>query len=239
MLEKDCIILLTATIKPNVKGGTIVDPSERHQMYKETLDWYVDNTNCKIIFAENSGTRLEGDYDLNRVEFVQVVDNQNIPSHVRGGGKSYREILIMEAVWKTSTFIKTCDYVIKITGRLKCINVIDILQSIPKKNTCLSYTINFRGTYADSRVIFLSKNMAEKIFDLKCKLDWNFGFEDLLCTLNEETKNEFVFMPKYPQISGVCGGTGWIYDLHGLKLLKAQIKHTLKKYSYYIRKYVC
>lgn len=240
ILESDCVILLTATIKPFIEGGTIVDINDRYQMYKEALDWYLQNTNCKIIFAENSGAEMLDKYDVNRVEFVQCSENQNIPSCVRGGGrKSYGEILIMETVWKNSIFIKKCKYIIKITGRLKCKNIIDILRAIPPKYPCLSYTINVKGTYADSRVIFLSKNMGEKIFALKSKLDWNFGFEELLCTLNKDTKSEFVFMPKYPQMSGICGGTGMRYNLYGLRLLQAQIKHTLKKISYYIRKYVC
>ena len=87
ILESDCVILLTATIKPFIEGGTIVDINERYKMYKDALDWYVQNTNCKIIFAENSGAEMLDKYDVNRVEFVQCSENQNIPSCVRGGEK--------------------------------------------------------------------------------------------------------------------------------------------------------
>lgn len=107
----EVILLLTACIKPNVTDYiAIPDYTERKKMYIDAINWYIRNTNFKIIFIENSGTNIEGNIinaDSNRIEFLTFESKPTVPERSR----SYKEMEILEYAFQHSKFLTKKDLI--------------------------------------------------------------------------------------------------------------------------------
>lgn len=82
----EIILLLTACIKPNVSDNiAISDYTKRENMYIDALNWYINNTNFRIIFVENSGTNIKENInaDSDRIEFLTFESKVN-PQYQNG-----------------------------------------------------------------------------------------------------------------------------------------------------------
>ena len=133
------ILLLTACITPNSFDTlSITDPSIRKEQYLEALNWYLHNTKYNIIFCDNSGYNISKYFDSyiqnNRLGVITFSDSPELYDK----GKGYKEMKIIEYIFKHSTFIRTTKnpIFIKITGRLIVRNInsiISIIKIINKK----------------------------------------------------------------------------------------------------------
>lgn len=242
MKQEDCCILLTATVTPNASRctgdvGMLTDPTIRHQQYVDALRWYLDNTKAKIVFAENSGA-----YDIieefanygrggySRVEFViwkekPELDNPN---------KGYKEMKILEYAWEHSKFLTQSKVIVKITGRLKCLNIAWLIRTLPDIDCYLSARVLYNRSYTDSRVFAITYNAGQLLFRYRDDILPTICFETILLRAIDNLPYgcRFVYLPLWPDISGVCGGTGHIYDTKGLHRIWAHIKHFLRRIKY-------
>ena len=113
MTKKGNIILLTATVNPNGMSFTALqDRTAREKQYKESLFFYLENTDNKIVFCENSGTDLSSGYRKyiaeGRIEFLTFNGND----YDKKLGKGYGEAKIILYAISNSVFIKNikiCD----------------------------------------------------------------------------------------------------------------------------------
>lgn len=238
----EVILLLTACIKPNVSDYIAVsDYQEREKMYINAINWYINNTNFKIVFVENSGTSIEGvvNADSNRVEFLTFESKPTVPDRSR----SYKEMEILEYAFKHSRFLKKEDLIIvKITGRLKLLNIkaiIDSLIKVSKKSKgFVSSAKNARKPFSDCRFIYFSKNFWPYLYKQKEKIWPTYGMEWVLGdAIRDAQKNgiKFIYPPLYEDIEGIGMSQGHSLKSHGFQLLKKKIKHFIIKILFNIK----
>lgn len=156
-MKSNFVLLLTACINPKGMSKTVLqDKDKRLAQYKAALEWYLQNTNVKIVFIENTCFDISNDYaehiKSGRLE-VLTFDGNNYDKKL---GKGYGEALIIEYGFKKSQFIKEAKDIVKITGRLIIKNIEQLLnhsksnsvycnlvRAYSRKNT--GYSIFFRA----------------------------------------------------------------------------------------------
>ena len=75
------VIVLTACINPGKMIHTsLTDVDIRRRQYKDALEFYLLQTDYPIVFVENSGTDISGDFrkfvDCGRLEFITFQGNE-------------------------------------------------------------------------------------------------------------------------------------------------------------------
>ncbi|HRN16066.1 MAG TPA: hypothetical protein PLF38_03315, partial [Xylanibacter oryzae] len=166
------IILLSACIDPKGMSHTyLIDKREREKQYIDTLNFYLEHTKLDIVFTENSGNDISGNFEKfieeNRLEILTYkTDSAN-----RFRGKGYEETEIIEYALNYSKKIDEECILIKITGRIIIENINNIITSYKwsfLKNT-IQCNMNSNFSFADSKIIiapsrFYRKLLINKIF---------------------------------------------------------------------------
>lgn len=129
------VILLTATIDPSGMINTALQEKRiRKKQYLEAIDFYLEKTDCNIVFCENSGYNIFEEIKslkkFERVEYFTFYGN----SYNKEYGKSYGEINIIKYALDNSIFIKKDNLIIKITGRVKILNIKELIKKYKKQN---------------------------------------------------------------------------------------------------------
>ena len=90
--------------------------------------YYLHNTSYRIVFCNNSGEDIS--YKIHdahkRIEFLTYKGND----FDRSLGKGYGEFRIMQFAFENSQFIKAASYIIKVTGKLKVLNIKENLRLV-------------------------------------------------------------------------------------------------------------
>lgn len=131
-------LLLTASIDPAAMPGvTRADPAVRQADYLATLTHYLTGESWlrRVIFVENSG------WDLTplrhaaaqcgstcAVEFISLNCN-DFPRHL---GKGYGELLMLDQALPQSQLAQASSHLVKLTGRLRLLNLRPILRRAPE-----------------------------------------------------------------------------------------------------------
>lgn len=218
-MVNNMILFLTACVNPKGMAYTkLSNPEVRFRQYREALDWYLANTDMKILMVENSGYDFSDSYQeqiaRGRLEFL-VFDGNN---YNRSKGKGYGEALIMDYGMEHSNMLKNAcanDLIVKVTGRLLCLNIIGLCKGVHTKTVYANITKDdWDGNICSSQFViapisfwrdcFLPKR--EMLNDSKC-----YHFEHLLydsiILWRKDGKNfrEFWNIPLMEGISGTSG----------------------------------
>ena len=234
-MSENSVILLTACINPNGMSFTKLQDSEiRRSQYERALDFYLNKTNLKIVFAENTNTYIGDKYQSyineKRLEFITFEGN----NYLRGLGKGYGEALIIKYAIEHSELMRQSQQIIKISGRHLVRNIGTLISLFYDENTVYANIVRCSKTkyYCQSdffiaplsffNILFLPR--IEEIDDSK-----GFFFESLLydCTKAwrkmDKSYKEFL-IPII--VSGQSGTTGenienpnFIYLRHIVKLI--------------------
>lgn len=134
--KRRVVVLLTACVAPNGMAYTALqDPQIRKNQYLDAIDFYLRETRFNIVFCENSGVDLwdeiSSDQKEKRLEYITFNGN----NYNKQYGKGYGEAIIIRHALQNSNFIRSANYIIKITGRIKVLNINDIIVSIPQLPT--------------------------------------------------------------------------------------------------------
>ena len=131
-------LLLTATVNPNGMQDAKFTPTERAEMYRSALAFYVQELTKQkdggvVVFAENSGAKLELPElpDNVKIEYLNV----DLNGFDISKGKGYNEVLLILKAVRSSEFIKEAGCFFKITGRLKLLNVRSMLDECEKRRS--------------------------------------------------------------------------------------------------------
>lgn len=134
--SKDCLLLLTATVNPGVVPVQRANPQIRETEYLTALNFWLKKWGGiqRIVFIENSGWPLDkfrALADKHRekkdVEFISLNIN-----HLTGArGKGYGESRLIEEGLPLSKHFQEVSYIVKVTGRLKLLNLNQILRKLP------------------------------------------------------------------------------------------------------------
>lgn len=227
----EVVLLLTACIKPNVTDKIAVsDWKKRELMYMDALNWYLDNTDYNIVFVENSGVDISNNFK-NYKNRLEIHTYESLPMNP-DRSRSYREMEIMEYAFEHSCFLKQKDIlVIKITGRLKLLNIKKIVKFlIHKKFEFVCSAKNARKPFSDCRFIYFTKSFWPILRQQKENIWPTYGMEWVLGdAIRMAKKNglKFIYPPYLERIEGIGMSTGGALNLNGLHLLKAELKHLI------------
>lgn len=211
-MNTNLVILLTATVRPNGMSYTkLQDIKERKNQYLKALYFYLNNTNLRIVFCENSGYNIFNEIDKNtsdRVEYITFNGNNYEPSF----GKGFGESRIIKYAIENSTFIKEADYIIKITGRIIINNINEILQQINKYRQNLLF-LNFCSEWAciNTVCMIIPPNWIYEILKENGDSirDKTYNFETAIYNAVITSENKIKLI--YPYINGICGGNAKPY----------------------------
>lgn len=219
-------IILTATVKPNVKGGNFSE-EERLEMYASTLRYYSHEIGKKhpIILVENSNADISA---LQR-EFIDSLDltifqfRPDNPNSYEGfdssKGKGYNEYLMIKKGIEnlTENLNNDITHFLKITGRYPMLNICSIINEIERrvdgnhivymgdiKDTCV-YKLIGRDTlsshWGDSRffmadIEFYRENLADCYKEMD---DYQAGkwAEDYFLNLSRKHRQDSRFIFRY------------------------------------------
>lgn len=232
-----CLIVLTACVKPNTACSlTLTDVETRATQYLKALDWYFDNTDCDIVFAENSGYDTHIPDRIIKSPRFELLSWQE-PQDEIDRGKGYKEALILERVRDCSRLFRNAEVIIKITGRLIVKNLPLLLKSLPNDFNTTDCCGQFERRFhrLDTRCLIAGK-------ECFCGL---LQFDDLI-TDNQEPhlimEGAFALAITNQILNGTCryiypryvfdyvgsgGGSGQLYTLSDKEMAKQQCLHTI------------
>lgn len=212
----DLVILLTGTITPNsLSNLTIQDPKIRRQQYYEALNFYIEQTKFKIVFAENSNDRLENFPKLpDRIEYLTFNSLPIQPDR----GIGYKELEIIDFALQNSIFLKQAKSIVKITGRLQVLNLNLLSRKFLKmaeNKSNLIYAQSFGVKNMDARCFFFTIDFWPYLKKAGRNVNLRYNFElSLWDAINEyqsiEEKN-YIQLNIPLRIEGISGSFGIKY----------------------------
>ena len=209
------IILLTAAISPeNVNSLKLTNSDVRYEQYIQSLRFYSSIKNCKkIIFCEGTGFDSSEIKKLfPSVEFLTT----DVRKYVTEYGKGYGEMELIRYALINSKMIEDNSLIIKITGRLKVLNISKILHLFSRdKEVEIFSDIKGNLTYSDSRIYAMSYRVTEDFLFNHQPINERIGidFEIVLCRyiLSNLDSIKWRVLPCEPDILGYSGTTGRAY----------------------------
>lgn len=208
----ETVILLTGCINPNGTPFThLNDVSERQKQYVDAIHYYISNTDCEIVFCENSNTDISPLFEnkQERLEILTFSGNQN-----KQRGKGYGEAEIIDYALCHSSFIQDNCIIIKITGRLIINNIRQIIKSLTFRHDFVTCLFHSDLKFADSRILCGTVSFYKEFLENKEKMNDGKGvfFEHVLASTVLESPLRFIPFIQEPLISGISGTTGELYQ---------------------------
>lgn len=215
-LDKVCLVI-TGTVFPTegVFQLKVKNPQERRKQYIDTINFFLLKSNIKnIVFCENSGAKIEAEISelaIKKGKNFEWLSFLSDSEKILNQGKGYGEGEIMEYVLKNSKIMMNCDYIIKITGRLKLKNINSVLKFCNEK---MNYFDNRKEGHVDTRFYMIQKNEFKKYLERAYfSVDDRRGYYLEHAYFDAMNKDNITFMdfPIAIAIEGIGGSDGVIY----------------------------
>ena len=237
--KKDIVLLLTGTIFPNsFTTLKLTDPDERKAQYISAIKYYLDNSKSRIVFCENSSTSLKEYFpgQKDRLEFITFNSEAGKPDR----GKGSKEMEIIDEGMNKSIFIKESKGIIKITGRLKVLNIDRLILSVRKgiigRESLVQCNI-YKKHKMDSRCFFYTKDFWYILKKHVRQVNNSYSFEralwDSVGDFGEQDDKNYRQFPLPLKIEGISGGLGISYKTDLKTMLLRRIKHIYSRYFVY------
>ena len=229
-MNNNLLIFLTACINPeNMAFTALLDMDRRKKHYIDALNFYIEKTNLKILFVENSGINLSNIFQKEiksgRLEILTFNGN----NHKKSLGKGVGEMVILEHAIEKSIFFKKSDFIFKITGRYRILNINQFIKQYFKNNS-VDLLVNMQPKLcrADARLFGSNKAFYNTLVKYKNTIDdtnkvyfehvlYKAVYETVLSTLPNLGQSKFAIFHNIPRYSGVKGtdklsyNDSWIY----------------------------
>lgn len=173
-IERDFLLLLSASIDPLGKAPARADPLVREQDYRGGLKFALENYPRirKIVFVENSGWPLDriesvaSDNPLGKeIEFISLSLNDYPPEY----GKGYGESMLLDEAMSRSRLVLGVTHVGKTNGRLTLHNMSQIIERSKFPFDFLCDLRDYRNLltgkshhYCDTRALFFSRSYFDR-----------------------------------------------------------------------------
>jgi hypothetical protein len=239
----DVLVFITATINcgqtPHVKRR---DPKEREQDYLNAFrTWMSVDCNADIIFCENSEADLssfreaaaehKGDTTVQLISFDGNAGAQN-------KGKGHGEIEMLRYAFDVMPELKDYRYIIKVSGRYRIANSLEIIRRIREMSADLICDIHANLTYGDTKTVAFRPHVAlSHLIPYQEELDEARGviIEHLMARCLHRTLlagGSWAPLPCTPICDGISGT--WNAPQRGTQLyrIKQGIKRRLAQWIY-------
>jgi hypothetical protein len=217
------VILLTACVNPDGMTKTVLQNCDtRLSQYKEALRFYLTRTSYKIVVVENTLFDFSDNYQSQvndgRLEYLTFEGNE----YDKSLGKGYGEALIIKYAFENSKFINAADCIVKITGRLKVLNINTLMKNIEiiwdKRFSFVACDTLLNQSFAFSQFIFASKPFyldyfipnSNKINDMEIRYFEHILAESVTHWKRDGNKHYLFMIPI--EVQGVSGTTGIMHD---------------------------
>jgi hypothetical protein len=140
---------MTSTIEPkDMINLSLRSKTERLKQYRKALRFYLLNTNCKIVYCDNSNqspsTEKLSDVDFDNLgnRYEELIFDGNKEKSL---GKGYGECEIINYALNYSKFISKMndkDRIIVLTGRVIIRNIQNLMNVYPKENINYEYVLS-------------------------------------------------------------------------------------------------
>lgn len=217
-MKHKCVIFLTACVHPDGMANTLhTDSRQRMEEYKEALCFYLQNTKLPIVFCENTLCDMSDEFSSyivsGRLEYLTFDGNH----YDKRRGKGVGEMEILKYAFLHSKFLQDEVHIIKITGRLKVLNIRGLI-AVRKVfgDHWIQLRINKDGTFAHSQ-FFIAPVLFLKIYFIPLRKyvdDRNYiYFEHMLGqAVKEQSKYDLLPFFDIPLIRGISGTNTQTYQ---------------------------
>jgi len=230
MTPDNCALILPSSVYSAARLTVLLDPEERARQYMDALSWYIRETTIKkIIVCDNTGysypstlQQLAAAHDK-KLELLSFSGNS---AAVEKYGKGYGEGEIMEYTMAHSVLLREAEGFIKVTGRLKVVNINKIVQ-------CIDAAENYFMPISLLRPRFLVPRAARPCVEVRVYYVTKPFFNEVLLTAYQTVRDDETFFlehayhqaiarspgfikkvkcfPVAPEITGMSGSNGWIF----------------------------
>ncbi len=220
-----CALVITSSVYVNAPYTVLSDPGQRASQYMDSIMFFIqDSPLTKIIVCDNSGYHYpESLYELasscdKQLELLSFTGNKEL---VGLYGKGYGEGEIMEYIFSNSILIRRVEGFLKITGRLKLVNIGELLQQS-------DHGVNYFMPVSLLRPRWLVPKAARPCVDIRVYYAGTAFFRDNLLAVYKQVRERDVYFlehayhdalarsgarvkcfPVAPEFSGVSGSNGW------------------------------
>lgn len=244
-LARSCVFL-TATITPPQAAVARNDPHVRLQDYLVSLEFYLSLPSAivdRILFVDNSGSDITPIEEFVRqqgadkvVELISFQGNDHSVSY----GKAYGEFKLLDFGLKHTSLLSEGDHFWKVTGRLRVLNLADVIAAVTTHYDvlCDLHHFPFVGTgkvfdnrWMDLRLFSCTQRAYKKLFAGKYE---EFGprmNQEVLYDVVMEARSHMNILPRFleqPVILGVSGRHDRDYH-SGLQRMKTVVRAGIRK----------
>lgn len=214
------LLILTSCINPPKQDFLMLtDQTERYTQMIDSIKYYITAGVFKnIVVCDGSNYNLENEEirnnaDINNINLEILYFNQDFSS-VRKFGKGYGEGEIMRYIIENSQLYRKATNFIKITGRLKIININKIYHRLNPQNNYFNFFPATKIGCVDTRFYMIQKviyesvliNSYKKVND-RLRNSYEYCFTDDLHNNNIR----FYCFPEVPEFIGYSGTTNTRY----------------------------
>jgi hypothetical protein len=228
MLPDKCALILTSSVRVSAPNTALSDPEEREKQYLDAILFFIkESPLTKIIVCDNSGYRYPTSlYELaaSHQKKIELLSFQGDQAKVKERGKGYGEGEIMEFIMAHSLLMREVDGLIKVTGRLKVVNIGKIWERMrPSENYFMPVSL--------LRPRWLVPRAARPCVDVRMYYTTTVFFNEVLLDAYKEVSDERIFFlehayhramtlssrkvkcfPTAPEITGISGSNGWTFS---------------------------
>ena len=240
------VLLMTATVQPptGMPGSVRMDSQVRLAEYCEALSFYLtlpDSCIQGIVVLENSDadfSPMEAIYTASgskkNIEFIHT--SSNYPPE---RGKGYGEFLMIDEGMSTSSMLHQAQYVWKVTGRHKVLNLKELVASAPDKYEiyadlrCVPLIGELLGgnDWMDLRVFSFASKVYDEVFRGKYGSDYVLEksfFEVIKCRYDVGHAGVFCRFAVQPNVMGFSGCSNKSYQSPSYKI-KSTIRSVARR----------
>lgn len=217
------VAIITGTISPSEQMGQLVlkNTEERLKQYIDALDFLIrEKAFDKIIFCDNSGYSMEQLRFLEEAAWangteLELLSYEGNTQKCIEHGKGYGEGENLEYVFYHSELLRSETYFVKLTGRLKVVNIRDICRRLRTGRIYFNVPKSSIREYYDTRIYAMPVETFQSLFlsayPQVCD-DKEIYLEKVYTKVLQNNNLRVHNFPKYPRITGIGGSTGQTYD---------------------------
>lgn len=216
------LAIITGTIRPgeSMRKLMLKNEAERLQQYMDALLFMIQSKAfSKIIFCENSGYGTDCFITLQEdaVKFgieLELLSFTGNTREVLKHGKGYGEGEIMDYVFANSKLLQAEPCFVKITGRLKVINITDICERINPEKCYFNIPNRTIRDYYDTKLYAMPTAVFNEYFLKAYEKVWDdkgIYLERVYTKIILEQKISVKNFVRYPRVVGMSGSTGLDY----------------------------